>query len=193
MKYPSPFFTFLMSFSAFVLLSTTCVLAQSKYMTRNGLIRFEAEGPIKDDIKAVNNQTGCILDASTGDILFKIPIKSFVFKKALMQEHFNENYMESHKFPTAELKGKIEGFKPAFLQKPGVQQVMVSGKMTLHGVTRDVREQGTMEVKDGKILLRADFGVALADYGINIPKMVEDKLAKVAQVNLSIDLAPTGQ
>jgi len=193
MKHPSPFFTFLMSFSAFVLLSTTCVLAQSKYMTRNGLVRFEAEGPIKDDIKAVNNQAGCILDASTGDILFKIPIKSFVFKKALMQEHFNENYMESHKFPTAELKGKIEGFKPAFLQKSGVQQVMVSGKMTLHGVTRDIREPGTMEVKDGKILLRADFGVALADYGINIPKMVEDKLAKVAQVNLSIDLAPTGQ
>jgi len=193
MKHPSPFFTFLMSFSAFVLLSTTCVLAQSKYMTRNGLVRFEAEGPIKDDIKAVNNQAGCILDASTGDILFKIPIKSFVFKKALMQEHFNENYMESHKFPTAELKGKIEGFKPAVLQKSGVQQVMVSGKMTLHGVTRDIREPGTMEVKDGKILLRADFGVALADYGINIPKMVEDKLAKVAQVNLSIDLAPTGQ
>ncbi|MBM3410105.1 MAG: YceI family protein [Bacteroidetes bacterium] len=193
MKHPSPFFTFLMSFSAFVLLSTTCVLAQSKYMTRNGLIRFEAEGPIKDDIKAVNNQAGCILDASTGDILFKIPIKSFVFKKALMQEHFNENYMESHKFPTAELKGKIEGFKPEVLQKSGVQQVMVSGKMTLHGVTRDIREPGTMEVKDGKILLRADFGVALADYGINIPKMVENKLAKVAQVNLSIDLAPTGQ
>jgi hypothetical protein len=182
-----------MSFSAFVLLSTTCVLAQSKYMTRNGLIRFEAEGPIKDDIKAVNNQAGCILDASLGDILFKIPIKSFVFKKALMQEHFNENYMESHKFPTAELKGKIEGFKPEVLQKSGVQQVMVSGKMTLHGVTRDIREPGTMEVKDGKILLRADFGVALADYGINIPKMVENKLAKVAQVNLSIDLAPTGQ
>lgn len=193
MKHPSPFFTFLMSFSAFVLLSTTGVLAQSKYMTRNGLIRFEAEGPIKDDIKAVNNQAGCILDVSLGDILFKIPIKSFVFKKALMQEHFNENYMESHKFPTAELKGKIEGFKPEVLQKSGVQQVMVSGKMTLHGVTRDIREPGTMEVKDGKILLRADFGVALADYGINIPKMVENKLAKVAQVNLSIDLAPTGQ
>lgn len=193
MKHLMKHFSLFVAVTAIFFLGTTSTHAQAKYMTRNGLIRFEAEGPIKDDIKAVNNQAGCILDASTGDILFKIPIKSFVFKKALMQEHFNENYLESHKFPTAELKGKIEGFNAAMLQKSGMQQVMVSGKMTLHGVTRDIRERGTLEVKDGKLLLRSDFGVALADYGINIPKMVEDKLAKVAQVNLSMDLAPAGQ
>ena len=193
MKNPSKRIALYSALGVILLMGSISVHAQSKYMTRNGLIRFEAEGPIKDDIKAVNNQGGCVFDAGTGDILFKIPIKSFVFKKALMQEHFNENYMESHKFPTAELKGKIEGYSGAILQKPGVQPVMVSGKMTLHGVTRDIRERGTLEVKEGKILLRSDFGVALADYGINIPKMVEDKLAKVAQVNLSIDLAPAGQ
>lgn len=193
MKHLMKHFSLFVAVTAIFFLGTTSTHAQAKYMTRNGLIRFEAEGPIKDDIKAVNNQAGCILDASTGDILFKIPIKSFVFKKALMQEHFNENYLESHKFPTAELKGKIEVFNAAMLQKSGMQQVMVSGKMTLHGVTRDIRERGTLEVKDGKLLLRSDFGVALADYGINIPKMVEDKLAKVAQVNLSMDLAPAGQ
>jgi polyisoprenoid-binding protein YceI len=110
-----------------------------------------------------------------------------------MQEHFNENYMESHKFPTAELKGKIEGLNAAMLQKTGVQQVMVVGKMTLHGVARDIREKGTLEVKEAKILLRSNFEVALADYNINIPKMVKDKLAKVAQVDLSMDLTPAGQ
>jgi len=193
MIYYTKVFLHFAALGVLLLFGTSSINAQSKYMTRNGLIRFEAEGPIKDDIKAVNNQGACVLDATTGDILFKIPIKSFVFKKALMQEHFNENYMESHKFPTAELKGKIEGFNAAMLQKTGVQQVMVAGKMTLHGVARDIREKGSLEVKDGKILLRSDFAVALADYNINIPKMVEDKLAKVAQVNLSMDLTPAGQ
>jgi len=193
MIYYTKVFLHFAALGVLLLFGTSSINAQSKYMTRNGLIRFEAEGPIKDDIKAVNNQGACVLDAMTGDILFKIPIKSFVFKKALMQEHFNENYMESHKFPTAELKGKIEGLNAAMLQKTGVQQVMVAGKMTLHGVARDIREKGTLEVKDGKIMLRSNFAVALADYSINIPKMVEDKLAKVAQVNLSMDLTPAGQ
>jgi len=193
MIYYTKVFLHFAALGVLLLFGTSSINAQSKYMTRNGLIRFEAEGPIKDDIKAVNNQGACVLDATTGDILFKIPIKSFVFKKALMQEHFNENYMESHKFPTAELKGKIEGLNAAMLQKTGVQQVMVAGKMTLHGVARDIREKGTLEVKDGKIMLRSNFAVALADYNINIPKMVEDKLAKVAQVNLSMDLTPAGQ
>jgi len=193
MIYYTKVFLHFAALGVLLLFGTSSINAQSKYMTRNGLIRFEAEGPIKDDIKAVNNQGACVLDATTGDILFKIPIKSFVFKKALMQEHFNENYMESHKFPTAELKGKIEGLNAAMLQKTGVQQVMVAGKMTLHGVARDIREKGTLEVKDGKIMLRSNFAVALADYSINIPKMVEDKLAKVAQVNLSMDLTPAGQ
>ncbi|MBM3918776.1 MAG: YceI family protein [Sphingomonadales bacterium] len=193
MKQNWKLFSLFTAFSLVLLIYPPSIHAQSKYMTRNGLIRFEAEGPIKDDIKAINNQGGCVLDAATGDILFKIPIKSFVFRKALMQEHFNENYMESHKFPTAELRGKIEGFSQATLQNSGVRQVVVAGKMTVHGVTRDTREKGTLEVKDGKILLRSDFVVALADYGINIPKIVEDKLAKVAQVNLSMDLVPVGQ
>jgi len=193
MKNPTPhFFHFALAGLAFLLCAGP-LMAQTKYMTRNGLIRFEAEGPIKDDIKASNNQGGCVLDAATGDVLFKIPIKSFVFKKALMQEHFNENYMESHKFPTAELKGKIVGFNASSLQKSGAQPVVVTGKMTLHGVTRDISEKGTVEVKDGKLLLRSSFGVVLADYDIAIPKMVENKLAKVAQVDLSMDLTPAGQ
>ncbi len=72
------------------------VSAQTKFMTRTGTVNFVAEGPVKDDVKATNNQAACVLDGATGEVMFQIAIKSFVFKKALMQEHFNENYMESH-------------------------------------------------------------------------------------------------
>jgi polyisoprenoid-binding protein YceI len=164
--------------------------AQGKYMTRNGTVNFVAEGPVKDDVKAVNNQAACVLDASNGEVVFQIAIKSFVFKKALMQEHFNENYLESHKYPKAVLKGKIANWEQVNLKQNGKHEVIVQGEMDLHGVKRNVTEKGVLEVKDGKIHLQADFGVVLADYNIAIPKIVEDKIAKEAEVSLRMMLTP---
>lgn len=163
--------------------------AQSKYMTRTGTVNFVAEGPVKDDVKAINNQSACVFDAATGEIVFQIAIKSFVFKKALMQEHFNENYMESHKYPKAVLKGKLRDISKIDFSKNGKHQVMVVGEMDLHGVKKQIEEKGTLEVKDGKIYLNSDFQITLADYNIAIPKIVEDKLAKVADVSLAMELA----
>ncbi len=167
--------------------------AQSKFMTRTGTVNFVAEGPVKDDVKAINNQAACVFDAATGEIVFQIAIKSFVFKKALMQEHFNENYMESHKYPKAVLKGKLMQIDKIDFNKNGKYPVVVAGEMDLHGVKKQVNEKGTMEVKDGKIILHSDFQITLADYNISIPKIVEDKLAKVADVALTMELAGTGK
>lgn len=167
--------------------------AQTKYMTRTGTVNFVAEGPVKDDIKAVNNQSACVFDAATGEIVFQIAIKSFVFKKALMQEHFNENYLESHKYPKAVLKGKLMQVDKINFSKNGKYPVVVSGEMDLHGVKKQVNEKGTLEVKDGKIILLADFQITLADYNIGIPKIVEDKIAKVADVSLAMDLTSTAK
>lgn len=178
-------------FLSIALLLSGMAHAQTKYMTRTGSVNFVAEGPVKDDVKAVNNQAACVLDVATGDILFQIAIKSFVFKKALMQEHFNENYMESHKYPKAVLKGKIVDMSAVNLSKNGKYPVGVSGEMEIHGVKKQVSEKGILEVKDGKILLSANFQVVLAEYGIEIPKIVEDKLAKVADVQLQMELNPT--
>jgi polyisoprenoid-binding protein YceI len=167
--------------------------AQSKYMTRTGTVNFVAEGPVKDDVKAINNQAACVFDPATGEIVFQIAIKSFVFKKALMQEHFNENYLESHKFPKAVLKGKLMQVEKIDFSKNGKYPVIVNGEMDLHGVKKTVNEKGMLEVKDGKIFLSSDFQITLADYNISIPKIVEDKLAKVADVQLAMELEATGK
>lgn len=168
----------------------SAISAQSKYMTRNGMVKFEAEGPVKDDVKATNNQAACILNAETGEVVFQIAIKSFIFKKALMQEHFNENYMESHKFPKAVLKGKILDFEKLDLSKDGTYEVEVSGILEMHGVKNQVTEKGQLTITDGSIELHASFWVTLADYNIEIPKLVENKLAKQAEVILKMALAP---
>ena len=176
-------------FLALLLTFSVTVGAQTKFMTVN----FVAEGPVKDDVKATNNQAACVLDGATGEVVFQIAIKSFVFKKALMQEHFNENYMESHKYPKAVLKGKVMDFAKIDLTKDGKYNVEVVGEMEMHGVKKQVREKGMLEVKGGKITLHSDFKVTLADYNIAIPKIVEDKIAKVADVSLHMELAAAGK
>lgn len=163
--------------------------AQEKFVARNGTISFSAEGVVKDGVKAVTDQAACVLDASNGEVVFQVLIKSFKFEKALMQEHFNENYMESHKFPKAILKGKVNDWSKVDLTKDGQYPVSVSGALTIHGVTKNITEKGTIEVKGGKINMKSGFQVILADYGISIPKIVEDKLAKVADVSLQMQLS----
>lgn len=180
-------------FLAFLTASCLSVNAQTKFMTRTGTVNFVAEGPVKDDVKATNNQAACVLDGTTGEVMFQIAIKSFVFKKALMQEHFNENYMESHKFPKAVLKGKVMDFAKVDLSKDGKYNVDVAGEMEIHGVKKQVREKGMLEVKGGKVILHSDFKVTLADYNIAIPKIVEEKIAKVADISLHMELASTGK
>lgn len=175
--------------SLFVLLFSSSIQAQEKLVARNGTISFSAEGVVKDGVKAVTDQAACVLDASNGEVVFQVLIKSFKFEKALMQEHFNENYMESHKFPKAVLKGKINDWSKVNLNQDGQYPVSVSGALTIHGVTKNITEKGMLEVKGGKISMKSNFQVVLADYGISIPKIVEDKLAKVADVTLQMQLS----
>jgi len=179
-----------LSFTLLLLFIAGSLLAQGKYMTRNGAVSFTAEGVVKDGVQAKNDQGACILDASNGEVVFQILIKSFQFQKALMQEHFNENYMESHKFPKAVLKGKINEWASIDLKKNGTHLVTVTGELNIHGVTQKVTKAGKVEVKDGKIRLSSDFDVTLADHNIAIPKIVEDKIAKTAQVSLNMLLDP---
>jgi hypothetical protein len=179
------------SFTLFLLLLVGTAFAQGKYMTRNGAVSFTAEGVVKDGVQAKNDQGACVLDASTGDVVFQILIKSFQFQKALMQEHFNENYMESHKYPKAVLKGKINDWASIDLKKNGTHLVTVTGDLNIHGVSQKVTKSGKVEVKDGKIRLTSDFDVTLADHNIAIPKIVEEKIAKTAQISLNMMLDPT--
>ena len=156
-----------------------------KYMTRTGKISFSATTPKSPEkIEAVNNEVASILDAKTGDFVFQSLIKSFKFERALMQEHFNENYMESDKFPKAEFKGKISNTGDVNFAKDGTYNVTVKGKLTIHGVTQDVAVPGTITVKGKDATAKAKFQVVLKSYGIDVPGAVADKLAKEAAITI---------
>jgi hypothetical protein len=180
---------------AFLLLgiSTTELLAQNKYMTRTGSAHFVADGIIKDDVQARSNTVTAVLDASNGQVQARIPVNSFVFRKALMQEHFNENYLESHRFPNASFKGSIQGWNEQMLQKSGPQKIRFVGTLEIHGVARDISEAGLLEVNNGLVHLETDFKVIVAEYGIKVPALVRDKVAKEADVHIQGNLKATAQ
>jgi len=169
------------------LLLTQTAFSQ-RYMTRTGKVTFFSSTSL-ENIEAVNNEMACAIDAKSGDIAFQVPIKSFKFEKALMQEHFNENYMESDKYPRAEFKGKIANLGSVDFSKDGQYSVTATGKMTIHGVTRDVSAPGTITVKGDDITAASKFSVRTADYGIRIPGVVAGKIAQNIEVTVNSIMA----
>lgn len=164
------------------------VNAQERYATRNGTISFFSETPV-ENIEAHNRKVSCVLDATSGAMQFAVVIKSFEFEKALMQEHFNENYMESNTYPKADFKGTVTGFGAAELAKPGDHPVTVRGDLTIHGVTRQVEHPGTITVnKDGTLKAVSDFIVKPEDHGIKIPGVVRKNIAEEITVKVRLDL-----
>lgn len=159
--------------------------AQDKYFTRNGHISFFSKTPV-ENITADNKQVASIMDTGTGEVVFSVLMKSFQFPKALMQEHFNESYIESDKYPKSTFKGKILNIQGVDFSKEGVYKVEVEGELTIHGVTKPVKSEGTLEVKENKVYAKSAFNVAAADYNIQIPKVVQDNIAK--NIDIQVDL-----
>ena len=171
--------------TAAILSAGSTALFAQKYMTRTARITFDATSKgSPEDITAVNNEVSSILDANTGDLVFQVPVKSFKFKRALMQDHFNENYMESDKFPKSDFKGVLGNMDALNFRKDGSYPTNVAGKLTIHGVTNEVNVPGTIVVKGTAVTLKAKFTVKLADYKINVPNMVSDKVGKEAVISM---------
>jgi hypothetical protein len=171
---------------SFLIMASLHANAQ-KFMTKTGSVDFSASGPV-EKIEGNNKSTACLLDSKTGAVDFIVQIKSFVFEKQLMQEHFNENYMESDKFPKSSFKGMINNPEAINFSKDGEYNTEVSGKLTLHGVTKDVKSSGKVIIKGGKPTLKSSFIVLLADYGIDIPGAVKDKISKNVKINVNCTL-----
>ena len=163
--------------------------AQTKYLTKTGNVSFFSATPI-EDIAAQNNQVAAVVDVSTGQLAFSVPIKGFVFKRTLMQEHFNENYLESDKFPKATFSGRFKGADAAELAQPGPHAVQATGDLAIHGVTHRVATPATLELKNGQLLATASFSVASADYNIEIPLLVRNNIAKIVTVRVALACAP---
>lgn len=154
-----------------------------KYMTKNGYIGFYSHTPM-EDIKADNNQVAGIIDIATGDMVFQALIKSFHFDRALMEEHFNENYMESEKYPKATFKGKISNLSAVNFAKNGTYEVTVEGDLTIHNVANKVSTKGSIEIVTGGINAGSKFKVNPEDYKIEIPGVVREKINKDLEVNV---------
>lgn len=174
------------SIISFLLLACFCQLnSAQKYITKNGHIWFYSHTPM-EDIEGHNRQVVSSIDCTSGELAFALLVKSFIFKTALMQEHFNENYMESDKIPKAGFKGKVDNITNIDFKKDGTYPAEVSGDLTIHGVTKHISTKGTIGVKGTTISANAKFVIIPKDYDIKIPSLVENKIAKEIQVTVEM-------
>lgn len=151
----------------FALLLYSGQACSQQYQTHHGSVSFFAEAPI-ENIAATNKNAFAFVDLSTGEITGQLTIANFEFKKPLMKTHFNEKYMESKRFPVADFRGKITDYKP---MGGLTQQLMVKGKLTIHGQTREVKIPVVIHTTGDQITFSTAFVVMLADYGIQAPRM----------------------
>lgn len=172
-----------------ICLNTYFLEAQERYFTKEGNITFFSSTPI-EDIEAVNRKATSVLDASTGNIEWAVLIKAFIFEKALMQEHFNENYLESDKFPKANFKGVVQNMDAINMKKDGTYKQKVKGNLTIRDVTQPVETEATFTVKGAKVSASCTFEIVVADYKIKIPSVVTDKIAKTLEITVQADYAP---
>jgi hypothetical protein len=153
-----------------------------KLMTRTGVVKFEASMPAFEEIAATSNSVSCVFDKSTGELASLLLVKSFKFKSPLMEEHFNENYMESDKFPKSTFKGKLANYDSS--KSTGTYDL--EGDLTIHGVTKKVKSKATLS-NDGKTLT-CNFNVKPQDYDIKIPSVVKNKIAESVKITTTFEL-----
>jgi polyisoprenoid-binding protein YceI len=161
-------------------------VAQAKYYAEQSSITFFSDGDI-EDIKANNTSVTSIFDVTKKEIAFLLKVKDFEFDKKLMQVHFNEKYMEAEKYPKSTFIGSVTGYN---LEREGVQHVTASGKLSIHGVTRDVKIPGTIEKKGRNLMLRSKFMIKLSDYKISIPQIIWKNVAEEVEVDLDLVYTP---
>ena len=169
--------------AAAILITATSIQAQKIYSTKSGKITFFSKAPL-EDIDATNSEVESKLSPTNGQVVFTLLVKGFRFSNATMEDHFNENYMESSKFPKSDFKGYVTNIKDINFQKDGSYPAKVKGKLTIHGITHDVDTNGTIDVKGGKVTGRTKFNINLKDYGIG-GALIGKKIAE--NISITVD------
>ncbi|WP_461303560.1 YceI family protein [Aureisphaera sp.] len=159
-----------------------------KYMTKNGTIDFEASVPSFEEVKAKNNAVSAILNSETGELASLALIQGFRFKVALMEEHFNENYMESSQYPKAIVKGKIEGLNRDELSED-ITTYNFNGTITIHGVEQPLQTQVNLASNGDAIEMTTSFVLKPEDFEIEIPSIVSNKIAGEVTVSAMYTLS----
>jgi polyisoprenoid-binding protein YceI len=163
------------------------IMAQKLYSTNTGEINFYSKTPL-EDIQAVNKKVTVVLNTDNNELAAKATIKNFKFPNALMEEHFNENYMESDKYPLSTFKGSIK--EKINFQADGTYPATVPGKLLIHGVEKDYTLTGTIKIDKGVITIDCDFDVLLVDHDIKRPSIMMMKIAEKIQVKNKFVLEP---
>lgn len=169
-----------------LLLISSQLFSQERYLTKEGYISFFSHS-LAEDIKADNYQVLSVIDKKTGEIAIQLLMKSFMFKKALMQEHFNQSYVESHKYPKAIFKGYIINFNQLDSQNDTVE---IKGILSIHGKEKEISIVAKVEVLKDQINLSGHFMVEVADFDINIPIVVRNNIAKTIKVTFDLRHKP---
>ena len=157
--------------------------AQKVYATKTGQIFFNATGGAVA-IAAVNNQVDSKFVDATGQIIFGVLVKGFKFENQLMEDHFNENYMESTQFPKADFKGYIKNIKDVNFNKDGTYPITIEGSLTIHGSSQKVNTNGTLQIAEGKPTISGEFSIKIKDYGIK-GLYIGEKIANEAKIKVN--------
>lgn len=160
------------------------LMAQNKYITRTGTISFFSS-TAAENIDANNSEVFSLVDFAKGEVAFQVLITGFKFKKALMEEHFNENYMESTKYPKASFQGTINDLNKISFKTNGPFNVNVTGNLTMHGVTNKVTIPASISIVGGKLNATSKFDVYLADYKIRVPSVVSKQVSDYVAVSVN--------
>lgn len=169
-------------FISIALMGSGTVLGQT-FFTRNGYIGFFSKTPL-EDIKAENRQVLAVIDLTKQQLAFTCLLKGFLFKKQLMQEHFNENYVESDEYPKASFEGQFSGAVGNLASKT---KINVAGDLTLHGVTKRINVTATLQMQGDKLLASSSFQLIPSDFDIKIPSLVRDKIAGQIDVAVNVE------
>lgn len=168
-----------------VLLSNTSF--SQLYVCENGKARFYSETPV-ENIEGTSNSVISAINIANNQVQYKIPMTSFVFKWALMQDHFNENYVESGKYPYATFKGKIN--ESIDWTKDGSYDISATGVLNIHGIDKTITEKGTLIISKGVVTIKNSFSVMLSDYNVEIPNLVKDKIRERQDITVDCIYKP---
>lgn len=168
-----------------ICMGVTLITVGQQYKSYESYVRFFSDAPM-EDIEAVNRKGSSILDTSSGQVVFSIPISGFVFDKSLMQKHFNEKYMETEQFPKATFSGKLIDFKPGMAD----QELTAAGTITIHGIERDIKVTGSVSRQAGIYVLTSTFLIKPEDYKIDIPKLLWQNIAEEVEVTVKFNYKP---
>ena len=167
-----------------MLLASFIIFSQEKMITKSGTIIFDASFPSFDEVKGTNSNVTFVLNPATGEIASLAIMKGFLFKIALMEEHFNESYMETDKYPKAIFRGLIEGFDANQLTGD-YKDYIIKGKLELHGKIKDINANAKIRKIGPRITLLSNFSVSTSDFSVAVPSLIKYKLASEVNIKLN--------